>query len=102
MKNITLVTNPTLSSEPDIHKYYGIFREGGAAFIVGIGEYTKAEFKVIIPDEMTAGNQWLDVRQLSSYMNISEYIKSLLGLGFKVVEFNTSRELFEWILSKSQ
>lgn len=100
MKNITLVTTPSLSSEPDTDKYYGVFREGEVAFVVGIGEYQKPEFKIIIPDGATAGNQWLDVRQLSSCMNLSEYIKSLLDLDFQVFEFETPEDLFKWVLSK--
>ncbi len=98
----------TLSVKPSPKKYYGVTKPGyesgplkDRAFIAAWSGYPEPKsFVVINAKRMTAGNTWDAIRQKNSAHNtqsLEQYIIELDGLGFKAIEFDTARELFEWL-----
>lgn len=77
-------------------KYYGVSdREGRRGFIAG-NEFNGGCYKAFCCAYITKGNEWIwrDLREVTS---LSSFIRILITDYLSVFEFDTHKELFQWL-----
>lgn len=83
----------------DADKYYAAYRADiEAVGFVTQEEHREGNYRFFAPTGITHGNGW------SSFINkfLSDHLSQLINNGFEVYEFDTAREMFAFVLSKTR
>lgn len=89
MKSITL----PLTSPASLDKCYGLANNYVKGFITR-ANYERGKFKAYVLDELTNGNQWSRIDSEGLDWTITKALNS----GLKVYEFDSYKELLEWLI----
>lgn len=77
-------------------KYYGVLVGGSERCFITKTEYENGNFTVRSLDELTKGNSYYSVTSPS----LTATIQLSLSSGYAVYEFDTAKELLEWLIDE--
>lgn len=98
----------SLDRKPSVDKYYGVTGEydkptehvcATRAFLVALEGYPNPSaklYRLVCANKMTAGNTYNFIVEKKS-SKLEDYILFLYEKKFKVIEFDTAKELFNWL-----
>jgi hypothetical protein len=97
MKKVILqkeeVTIELSKVSPD--KYYGVLNRSGSKGLITKRKYATGQYSAFCSESITKGNSW----DMNDSDTITGLVKNLIELSnFSVYEFDTSKELFTWLV----
>ena len=81
----------------DINKYYGILNSLGNKGFVVREDFNRGFFTIMCPDSMTNGNCYSN-----GYTSLNNLAIEVISIGHKIYQFDTYKELFEWLVKKEE
>lgn len=82
-----------VSTETSINKYYGVEFDTNIRGFISRREFETGYFTIFSTDKLTGGNGW----DYYDKQSLPDIIDMLIDNNYKVFEFDTFKELMEWI-----